>query len=100
MENEWIYLDLSSHGECNYWSGYGLINGTNTKYGGLYVSGSVQHVEGNLYYAKADYVLHDYMDPGPYFLDWAFAIGGFLLLKGCVNYELEISGTIEFNFYK
>ena len=99
MKNEWLGLDLSDQGKGDYWSGYGLINGTNSDYGGFCVSGTVQHMENNRYHVIATYELNDYVDPGPYELDWIYAIGAWLVLGPCINYELQISGTVGFDFY-
>lgn len=99
VKNEWLGLDLSDYGEGDYWSGYGLINGTNQQYGGFSVSGTVQHVENNLYHVVATYELNDYVDPGSYRLDKIYAEGARFLLGPCLDYHLQINGTVEFDFY-
>ena len=99
VKNEWLSLDLSDHGEGDYCTGYGLINGTNSTVGGFCVSGTVQHIEGNRYRVIATYELNDRVDPGNYGLDWILAVGAWCVLGPCINYTLQISGTVEFDFY-
>lgn len=99
VRNEWLGLDLSDHGEGDYWSGYGLINGSNSNYGGFCVKGSVQHIENNRYHVVATYEFNDYIDPGDYRADKVYAVGAWAVLGPCINYELQISGTVEFDFY-
>ena len=98
VKNTWLSLDVSSHGEGNYWSGYGLINGSNADYGGFCVNGTVQHIDGNRYKVVADYEFNDYIDPGNYATDWLWAVGSWCVLGVCLNYELQIAGTVEFEF--
>ena len=63
------------------------------------MNGMVQHIDGNHYRVVANYELNDYVDPGSYALDWIYAVGSWILLGPCINYELKITGTVEFDFY-
>ncbi len=101
IKNESLVLGyhLHEHDQGDYSTGYGLINGSNSKYGGFCVNGKIEHINGNKYKITAKYEFNDYIDPGPYPKDWILAIGARFLLGPCVNYVLQISGTVEFDFY-
>ncbi|MEG1844881.1 MAG: hypothetical protein RR296_11620 [Clostridia bacterium] len=103
-ENPFLYnghLDLSAGAGGGYFNGYGLINGTNSEYGGFALSGTVYNVpRENRQRVEAEYVIHDYVDAnfsyGPAErLLWALCKVNTLGF-GANDYELEIRGNIEF----
>lgn len=100
VDNVQLHLGLDKKGEGDYKSGYGLINGANTNYGGFCVNGNVTHIGGNRYKVVANYEFNDYVDPGWYPLDIAYVVGSWAILGVCLNYKLQISGTVEYEFEK
>lgn len=46
----------------------------------------------------ANYESNDDIDPGKYAANWLLAVGPWCVLGVCLNYELQIAGTVEFEF--
>ncbi len=91
-------IDLSGGTGGDYFTGYGMINGTND----FTLTGTISNTsEDNVYHVEAEYVLRDRMDAnGSYarenFYWWLFKIDNLGL---AFDYNLEIRGTLEFDVY-
>ena len=101
--SERAHLDLSGGNGGGYRTGYDLINGTNADVGDFELSGTIYYTDvPNVMHVKARYTIHDIIDPN---FDYGFIEKAAyvycklsrLWVLGGYDYELEISGNIEYD---
>ena len=97
------HLDLSGGNGGGYRTGYEIINGTNATVGDFELSGTIYYTDkDNVFHVKATYTIHDIIDPN---FSYGFVeMAAYVYCKlrrfwvlGGYDYELEISGDIEFD---
>lgn len=101
--SETAHLDLSGGTGGGYRTGYDLLNGTNATVGDFHLEGTIYETEtDDVYRVSARYTLHDIIDPN---FDYGlFEKAAYVSCKlsqgwffGGYDYELEISGDIEYH---
>lgn len=86
-----------------YRTGYELINGTDSTVGDFELAGTIYYTNtANVYHVKATYTIHDQINPNFNYgfvekAAYYYCKLSMLWFLGGYDYELEISGDIEFD---